>query len=226
MSESTDRVISSRQRAEMVSGLRRLSKPEGGQTPFRNDANGNGRPGEENCDLCGNTIPVDHRHLLHLTERQILCACESCVALRSGDPELRPTGTRIVWLDDFELSDERWAAFGLPIGLAFFLDSTTAGGIVAFYPSPGGSMESELDLNAWDELVKDNPVLASLDADGEALLVNRTSDPPQHAIVPVDECYRLVGLVKVAWEGISGGSGPEEAIAGFFDELRSRSVPA
>ncbi len=148
------------------------------------------------------------------------------MALRSGDPELRPTGTRVVWLDDFELSDDLWAAFGLPIGLAFFLDSTTAGGIVAFYPSPGGSMESELDMNAWDELKANNPILESLDADGEALLVNRMSDPPQHAIVPVDECYRLVGLVKVAWEGISGGAGPEEAIASFFDELRSRSTPA
>jgi len=226
MSDTTDRLASSRRRAEMVSGLRRLSKPKPSNGAPPPNANGGGRPGEENCDLCGNTIPADHRHLLHLTERQILCACESCVALRSGDPELRPTGTRILWLDDFELSDELWASFGLPIGLAFFLDSTTAGGIVAFYPSPGGSMESELDLNAWDELKAVNPVLESLDADGEALLVNRTANPPQHAIVPVDECYRLVGLVKVAWEGISGGSGPEEAIAAFFDDLRSRSVAA
>ena len=100
------------------------------------------------------------------------------MALRSGDPELRPTGTRMVWLDDFELSDELWASFQIPIGLAFFLDSTTAGGIVAFYPSPAGSMESELDLDAWRELAEANPVLESLDADGEALLVNRISDPP------------------------------------------------
>ena len=182
--------------------------------------------GRGTCDLCGNDIPADHRHLLHLTERQIICACEPCVALRSGDPELRPTGTRIVWLDDFDLSDELWASFQIPIGLAFFLDSTTAGGIVAFYPSPGGSMESELDLDAWERLREANPVLDSLDADGEALLVNRMADPPQHAIVPVDECYRLVGLVKVAWEGISGGQGPEEQIAAFFEDLRSRSTAA
>ncbi len=148
------------------------------------------------------------------------------MALRSGDPELRPTGTRVVWLDDFELSDELWASFQIPIGLAFFLNSTTADGVVAFYPSPAGSMESELDLDAWQRLMEANPVLESLDADGEALLVNRMADPPQHAIVPIDECYRLVGLVKVGWEGISGGTGPEEAIAGFFEELRSRSAPA
>ncbi len=160
---------------------------------------------------------------MKLSERQILCACESCVALRSGDPDLRPTGTRVVWLGDFEFSDELWASFQIPIGLAFFMDSTTAGGVVAFYPSPGGSMESELDLDAWTQLRRANPVLASLEPDGEALLINRISDPPQHAIVPIDECYKLVGMIKAGWEGISGGRGPEEAIEAFFAELRARA---
>lgn len=222
--EALSRRVDSRRRADLVTGLRRLSKgrPSNGSPATRPER----RPGEEQCDLCGNGIPADHRHLLHLTERQILCACEACVALRSGDPELRPTGTRIVWLDDFDLSDELWASFQIPIGLAFFMDSTTAGGIVAFYPSPGGSMESELDLDAWAQMRAANPVLESLEPDGEAFLVNRTADPPQHAIVPIDECYRLVGLVKVGWEGLSGGAGAEEAIRGFFDGLRTRSAAA
>ena len=67
----------------------------------------------------------------------ILCACESCLALRCGDPELRPTGTRTVWLDDFELSDEIWAAFGIPIGLAFFIDSSASGRDRGPLPEPG-----------------------------------------------------------------------------------------
>lgn len=221
--EALERRTEARQRANLVSGLRRFSKTG---SPSNGTPAAAPRPGEERCDLCGNDIPADHRHLLHLTERQILCACEACVALRSGDPELRPTGTRIVWLDDFELDDELWASFQIPIGLAFFLNSTTAGGVVAFYPSPAGSMESELDLGVWAELGRLNPVLETLEADGEALLVNRISDPPQHAIVPIDECYRLVGLVKVGWEGISGGAGPEQAIDSFFGELRGRSTPA
>jgi hypothetical protein len=32
--------------------------------------------------------------------------------------------------------------------------------------------------------------------------------------------------VKVSWEGISGGTGLERAIAGFFDELRERAGAA
>ncbi len=98
----------------------------------------------ERCDLCGTTVPADHRHLLHLVERRIECVCESCWALRSGDAEYRPTGSRIEWLPDIQLPDDVWASFQIPIGLAFFMDSTTAGCVVALYPSPGGATESEL----------------------------------------------------------------------------------
>ena len=43
--------------------------------------------------------------------------------------------------------------------------------------------------------------------------MNRLSGPAQYAIAPVDECYRLVGLVKTAWQGISGGPEIEPALA-------------
>ena len=49
-------------------------------------------------------------------------------------------------------------------------------------------------------------------------------EPPRHAIAPIDECYRLVGMIKASWEGISGGVGPEDAIERFFDELQVRSA--
>ena len=224
MSEALERRLAARRRAELVSSLRQLARPASAAAGTNGaPARGNG-PAGESCDLCGNEIPPDHRHVLQLTERRILCVCESCLALRSGDPELRPSGTRVVWLDDFELSDELWARFQIPIGLAFFLRDSAAGRVVALYPSPAGATESELDLDAWDELGAANPALADLEADAEALIVNRMGEPPQHAIAPIDECYRLVGLIKASWEGISGGVGPEEAIERFFDELRVRSA--
>ena len=37
----------------------------------------------------------------------------------------------------------------------------------------------------------------SLESDAEALIVNRIAEPPEYAIAPIDECYRLVGLIKV-----------------------------
>jgi hypothetical protein len=180
--------------------------------------------GEERCDLCSAVIPADHRHMLHVEERQIVCTCETCRALFAGDGPYRPTGSRTVWLDDLELPDDLWASFRIPIGLAFFFQSSAAGGVVAFYPSPAGTTECELDLRAWETLLAANPVLERLEPDAEALIVNRLGGARQHAIVPIDDCYRLVGLVRVSWEGISGGTQVEAAISGFFAELREKAA--
>ena len=175
----------------------------------------------ERCDLCTTEVPPDHRHLLQLEERQILCACESCFALRSGEPQFRPTGNRVLWLEDFELADDVWAEFGIPIGLAFLFRSTVAQQVVALYPSPAGATESELELGSWSRLVEANPVLDTLAADSEALIVNRLADPGQFAIAPIDRCYALVGLVKLRWEGINGGRGLADAVSEYFDALRA-----
>jgi hypothetical protein len=227
VSEALDARVAAKRQAELVANLRRLSRPGG------TNGNGNGSPlreaspaatAEEQCDLCGKPIDHDHRHLLHLVDRRIICTCESCLAMRGGDPELRPTGTRTLWLDDFDLPDEIWASFGIPIGLAFFIDSSATGGVGALYPSPAGATESEIEVETWNRLRSLNPVLMGLEPDGEALIVNRMAEPHQVAIAPIDECYRLVGLVKVIWEGISGGAGLERAIAEFFAQLQERGA--
>jgi Family of unknown function (DUF5947) len=199
-----------RQRARMVSGLRSRARPT--------DAAAAAATGER-CDICGTGLLEDHRHLLQLVERRIECVCESCWALRSGDAEYRPTGNRVVWLPDVELPDDLWATFQIPIGLAFFMDSTTAGCVVALYPSPGGATESELHFSSWSRMVDLNPVLAGLEPDIEALIVNRLSDPPTYVIAPIDRCYALTGTIKASWEGLSGGSRVGEEVAAFFARL-------
>jgi len=208
-----DAAIASRKRAQAIAGLRGLVRSEP-------------RAPDEHCDLCGTTVPSDHRHMLDLDERKIVCTCESCWALRSGDAAYRPVGMRTLWLEEFQMPDELWAGFGLPIGLAFFLRSSTTECVVAMYPSPAGATESELHFASWGRLVALNPVLEQLEADSEALIVNRLSDPAAYAIAPIDRCYALVGLVKTTWRGISGGPDVERAVAGFFDELRAAAVPA
>jgi hypothetical protein len=176
------------------------------------------------CELCPIGIGEHHRHLLHLVERRIVCVCETCWSTRSGDPEFRPPGGRTLWLEDFAMSQEIWSAFQIPIGLAFLLRSSVTGTVVALYPSPAGATESELELTAWDALCAANPVLERLEPDAEALIVDRTAPVPRYAIVPIDQCYRLVGLIKSRWQGITGGPGVDEAIAGFFDSLRPREL--
>ena len=177
----------------------------------------------EHCDICGAPLADEHRHLLHLDDRRIVCACEPCWALHGGDPEYRPVGTRTVWLEPFDLDDELWGRFQIPIALAFFMRSSVTGGVVAFYPSPAGATESELPLQAWEEVARRNPILAELESDAEALIVNRLSDPPQCAIAPIDSCYELVGLIKSRWQGIWGGAALSETVPEFFSRLRRRA---
>ena len=217
-----DDAVAARRRANMVTGLRGIRRgPASDSGP---DAGGDGAAGDgERCDLCGVGIPPKHEHLLELNDRRILCACATCWAQRSGDPNLRPTGNRVVWLEGFSLPEDLWARLEVPIGLSFFMYSSSLEAMVAMYPSPAGATESELELTAWEDLRALNPELESLEPDAEALVVDRISDQPSYVIAPIDECYALVGAVKVSWEGISGGDAVERAVPTFFERLRRRS---
>jgi hypothetical protein len=219
VSERLDAIAAARQRAQTLARMRSLAQAGASTRPPPATSRA-----PERCDLCNTTLPDDHRHLLHLVDRRIVCACEACWALRSGDAEYRPTGMRTLWLEEFDCDGAMWASFQIPIGLAFFMRSTVSEGVVAFYPSPAGATESELDLEAWDALVQRNPVLSGLDPDAEALIANRLSDPPQYVIAPIDDCYALVGLIKSRWEGISGGGALERAVPEFFTALRARTA--
>jgi hypothetical protein len=109
--------------------------------------------------------------------------------------------------------------------MAFFFHSTAAGRVVAFYPSPLGATESLLDLAEWQDLVAENPVLAQLEPDVEALFVNRTKGASEHWVLPVDRCYELVGIVRTHWRGFGGGTAVWEALDEFFATLRERARP-
>jgi hypothetical protein len=225
VSERLDALAAARRRAETVARMRTLAQSGAGPRPASVAGLPSSGP-QERCDICGTTLPDEHRHLLHLEERRIVCSCEACWALHSGDPEYRPSGMRTLWLDSFECSEELWGMLGIPIGLAFFMRSSISDGVVAFYPSPAGATESELGLEAWEALVQANPVLDQLDPDAEALIINRLADPAQYVIAPIDVSYALVGLIKSRWEGISGGDALESAVPEFFEAIRARATRA
>jgi hypothetical protein len=67
-------------------------------------------------------------------------------------------------------------------------------------------------------------VLADLEPEVEALVVNRLADPHRFAIVPIDRCYELVGMIKATWQGISGGDAIRNAVDTFFARLDARSA--
>ncbi len=179
----------------------------------------------ERCELCGTTLAPDHQHLIEPESRQLHCCCDAC-ALLLGYQEgakYRRVPRRIQFLADFRMTDAQWESLMLPIGMAFFYISSPQGRVVALYPSPAGATESLLDLEAWQDLVCDNPILGELEPDAEALLVNRVGSAREHYRIPIDECYKLVGLIRTHWRGLSGGTEAWEAIGGFFASLKERS---
>ena len=81
----------------------------------------------------------------------------------------------------------------------------------AFYPSPAGATESLLPFDAWDKIEAENHRVRGMEADVEAMLVNRIGysrgfSHAEYYLVPIDECYRLVGVIRTHWRGLSGGT--------------------
>ena len=185
---------------------------------------------EERCELCGQLIGPGHRHLMDVPAQALLCACRACSLLfdrcEAGGRHYRLVPDRSWRVEDFALSDTAWTGLRVPVGLAFFRHVTPAERMVTFYPGPMGATESPLDPEDWARMEADNPVLRAMEADVEALLVNRVRGASEHWLVPVDACYRLVAVMRRHWRGLGGGSEVWTAIDDFFRELRERSKTA
>jgi Family of unknown function (DUF5947) len=181
---------------------------------------------QERCELCSAPLALEHQHLLDPKTRQISCACDGCVILFCGQEgaHFLRVPRRIRRLVNFRMSDLQWESLMIPISLAFFYRDSTASRVLAMYPSPAGATESLLSLESWEEIVAQNAALRSMEPDVEAFLVHRIGVPAQYFIVPIDQCYRLVGLIRMHWRGLSGGTEVWNEIHQFFDQLRSRSV--
>jgi Family of unknown function (DUF5947) len=183
----------------------------------------------EHCDLCSAPIAPEHRHLLDVATRELMCACRPCsllfdrAAAGAGGRHYRLVPDRRLRIDDLELDDVAWADLRLPVELAFFFSSTPAGRVQAFYPSPMGATESLLGLDAWRALETANPVLTTLEPDVEALLVHRARGERRHHVVPISDCYELSGLIRTRWRGLTGGREVWAEIARFYDALDGRA---
>jgi Family of unknown function (DUF5947) len=177
------------------------------------------RQEQERCDLCSAVVPPDHRHLVEVKSRQIACACPACAILfpAQANARYKEVPREIRRLDDFSLTDAQWDGLMIPINIAFFLRNSLDGKMAAFYPSPAGATESLLDLKTWNELAGD----IVLRDDVEALVVHRLRGRREYYVLPIDHCYRLVGLIRTKWRGLSGGDDVHAAIDSFFDEMRN-----
>ena len=115
----------------------------------------------------------------------------------------------------------------VPIELAFFFTSGSPKKVAAFYPGPAGATESLLSLEVWSDIEQENPLLREMESEVEALIANRVGAnrgvEAQYYIVPIDECYKLVGLIRLHWHGLSGGTEVWREVTKFFASLKERA---
>jgi hypothetical protein len=185
---------------------------------------------EERCELCSAGLGYGHPHLIELSARRLLCACDACALLFDGraNSRYKRVSRRVQLLGSFRITDAQWDGLLIPINMAFFFLSSVENRVVTLYPSPAGAVESLLSMEAWNEIVQENLVLGRMEPDVEALLVNRVgyareSAKADYFIAPMDECYRLVGLIRAHWRGLSGGTEVWQEIGKFFADLRQRA---
>lgn len=185
----------------------------------------------ERCELCGTEVARQHPHLMDPVARKLICSCDACSLLFSGraDARFRRVPRLVRSLANFHLTDAQWDSLMIPINMAFFFHSSPDSKVLAMYPSPAGATESLLSLEAWNDIVHANPILEKMEPDVEALLVNRIGhargfNQPEYYLLPIDHCFKLVGLIRSQWRGFSGGHEVWQQIAHFFGDLQKTAT--
>ena len=179
---------------------------------------------KEHCNFCNSELTSEHRHLVDTSTMRFMCTCDMCMIVQAVKGNYKPLPQRYLQLNDFKMSDELWSDFLIPVNMAFFVLKSNQNGAVAFYPAPTGATESKLKMEPWYEMQELNPLLKDLMPDLEALLVNRLESTNKYFIVPIDSCYKLIGMIRTAWKGIHGGSEVNDIINKFFVDLEDKSV--
>lgn len=211
-----------------LTGLRRFVDRDPASLP---------RPGER-CEMCSEPIGEAHSHVVNIETRGLMCVCRGCYLLFTHEGaaggRYRAVPDRYLYAPAFTLGGAQWEQLQIPVSMAFFFVNSALSRFVAFYPSPAGATESLLPLDTWRDVLAANPAFASPVSDVEALLINRgtrgmsgangsETDATECFLVPISDCYELVGRVRRLWRGFSGGEEVWADIGSFFAELRAKS---
>ncbi len=181
------------------------------------------------CELCGALLSEPHAHVVDLDRRVLDCACRACALLfekpGAAKGRYRTVPDRVRVDRSFTLSESAWSSLRVPVRLAFLFFNSSLERWVAFYPSPAGTTESELALEAFGEVFAASALVAAAQPDVEAILVygERGAETLDHWLVPIDVCYDLVARVRRSFAGFDGGPKLRADLDMFFAALRARS---
>ena len=177
----------------------------------------------------GRELGAEHDHLIEPAERRLACACGACAVLFSAQAGTKykrvPRDVRA--LDELTISDAQWEALRLPDRSGVLLPQHAAGPGRGLLPEPGRAPPSR----CWSSRPgrrsgREHPVLARPAARRPGA-AGESGAPGRGAgavcfLVPIDQCFRLVGIIRMHWKGFTGGT---RRVGGDRPVLR-RSRPA
>ena len=186
----------------------------------------------ERCELCSLEIASEHPHLIEPVARKLVCSCDACALLFSGraDARFKRVPRQVRLLANFQI-------VRCPVGQS---DDSDQHGIL-FPQQPGGNgwspcipvrLARRSRCSRWRPGVRSRrriQQIEKMESDVEALLVNRIGHArgftgAEYYVLPIDQCFKLVGLIRSQWRGFSGGTEVWQKIAEFFAELRANAV--
>jgi hypothetical protein len=161
------------------------------------------RKAGERCELCGLSLDPQHAHVYEPRARQMRCACKACELIiptrAEGTYRQVPRRFDALTLEPAQLLRQ----LGVPVGVAAIVVRDD-GRMVACYPGAAGLVESEL---AADEVAGLPPLAPEVEA---VLLSSMATTGAWH--VGIDVVFELVGEVRTAWRGMTGGPDVTAAI--------------
>jgi hypothetical protein len=181
-----------------------------------------GEPAE--CELCAGPLEHEHRHVVEVRARRILCACDPCALLFAGPSTRRfRTIPEHVRRETPFTAQEAWDALGLADG-SFVLFGSGDQRWIAVEPCATGGAERVLDPVRWHAVWTRSELARAVASDVEALIVRRGRQVEAFA-APVDRCYGLTGAMRRRWHGEDGGADARAALETFFEALGRDSEP-
>jgi hypothetical protein len=176
------------------------------------------RPPADVCGLCSTPVGPTHAHLFDRVRQALDCACAPCALVLEQNPKARwvLVPHRAERLPESPIGAAEWESLGVPIGLAFFVRSSTEGAVTAWYPGPAGAVRCRLTFE---------PPRLDLAEDVEALLVTRLYGASAAYRLSIDECFALVGLIRSKWHGFTGGGVVRDAVTEFLARIDRDGAP-